>query len=122
MSLNREDLALYDYAKITFIHPVINAQWHGIFGLPFFYTPCTVYIVKLKSKSAFTTDKYTSKYKYVISSGRDFNHLQRNNWFNEELESNLLKSPAIIILVLGIACNGNYKKTLTRKHYKKTLK
>ena len=60
MSLNREDLALYQYAKITFIHPVMNAQWHGVFGLPFFDTPCTVYIVKLKSKSAFTTDKYTS--------------------------------------------------------------
>ncbi len=34
-------LCCYDNAKITFIHPVINAQWHAKVGLPFFYTPCT---------------------------------------------------------------------------------
>ncbi len=64
-------LSLYDYAKITTIHPVINAQLHGIFCYLFFDTPCTVYIYiytvhdtpcTIKSKSAFTTNKYTSLY------------------------------------------------------------
>ena len=36
------------------------AEWHDLFGLPFFDTPCTIHIVKLGSKSTFITDKYTS--------------------------------------------------------------
>ncbi len=28
--------AICDYAKIMFMHQVIKAQWHDIFGLPFF--------------------------------------------------------------------------------------
>ncbi len=38
-SFNSCDLALYDYAKITFIHPVINAQSHAKVGLLLFIHP-----------------------------------------------------------------------------------
>jgi hypothetical protein len=30
---------LYDYERITFIHRVVNAQWHAKVGLPFFIHP-----------------------------------------------------------------------------------
>ena len=36
MSFNSWDPDLYDHVKITFIHPVINAQWHAKVQLPFF--------------------------------------------------------------------------------------
>ena len=36
MSFNSQMPDLYDYEKITFIHRVINAQWHAIFGFRFF--------------------------------------------------------------------------------------
>ncbi len=42
MSFNSYDPDHYDYAKITFIHPVINAQSHAKFGLSFFETPCII--------------------------------------------------------------------------------
>ena len=42
MSFNSYVPDLYGHAKITFIHLVINAQWHAKVGLPFFETPCTV--------------------------------------------------------------------------------
>ena len=35
-SIAERDPDLYDYAKITFIHPVINAKCHAKVGLPFF--------------------------------------------------------------------------------------
>ena len=35
MSFNSWDPDVYDVAKITFIHSVINAQWHTKLGLPF---------------------------------------------------------------------------------------
>ena len=54
--VNREDLGLYNYAKITFIHPVMNVQWHDIFDSLFLNT----LYVELRSKSAFITVKYTS--------------------------------------------------------------
>ena len=40
--LVNQQLALYDHAKITFLHPVINIQWHAKFGLPFSDTHCTL--------------------------------------------------------------------------------
>ncbi len=39
MSFNSGDPDLYDHAKITFIHPVVNAQCHAKVGLPFFIHP-----------------------------------------------------------------------------------
>ncbi len=39
MSFNSRDPDLYEDAKIMFILPVINAQSHAKFGLPFFDTP-----------------------------------------------------------------------------------
>jgi hypothetical protein len=41
MSFNSRDPCLYDYVKITFVHPVSNAQWRAKFGLLFLNTPCT---------------------------------------------------------------------------------
>jgi hypothetical protein len=35
MSINSQKPDLCDYEKITFIHRVINAQWHAKFGLRF---------------------------------------------------------------------------------------
>ena len=43
MSFNSWDLDLYDYTKITFIHPVINAQWHAKVGLPVLFFIYPVY-------------------------------------------------------------------------------
>ena len=35
ISFNSQKPVLYDYEKNTFIHRVINAQWHAKFGLHF---------------------------------------------------------------------------------------
>jgi hypothetical protein len=37
MSFNSQKPDLYDYEKITFIHRVINAQWHAKFGFRFLW-------------------------------------------------------------------------------------